>query len=483
MRPFSLKKFWLIVWLILTVFTCEAANKCPYCGFKNADEDRYCLDCARETRSMTKAEKLKTKRFKQGPKVETINSLDKMVEIEEHLVKDAVTIFVFHGDWSYPTQTLINYAKNTPDVYLKLISMSHHQSPIGKKYSLCSLPSMWVYDHQRNCVAKRLSNFLKGTALSDRILKHRKGVVSKLDGQNVGFYRIMTPQAEVPRMIFSPDGKLLATGNQKVVYLWNIHTGKQVAAFDGHSYIYAISFSPDGTRIVSAGFDKVIRIWDVEQKKLEQSWKTNKVIWFAHFLADGSRLVTAGKTITLWNINSGEKLRSFGKPAETKIESFALSPDRKTIAASFEHSKATINLWQVITGEKIMTLQPKGRGMGIEHLAFGSDGKKLASVYSGEVLLWELSSGEQIDRVKTPGRASHIMFSPGGEFLAGGTWKADEKEAVWIYDIDNQKLVFSFARYKHPIYRVVFSPDRKYLAMSSKQKNVIFWRLENLNIY
>ena len=76
----------------------------------------------------------------------------------------------------------------------------------------------------------------------------------------------------VQRFAFSPDGRLMATGDEKenVVRLWNVFTGKEIAKFRGHSApVTCLAFSPDGKRLASGSFDTTILLWDVS--KLDRS--------------------------------------------------------------------------------------------------------------------------------------------------------------------------------------------------------------------
>jgi WD40 repeat protein len=63
---------------------------------------------------------------------------------------------------------------------------------------------------------------------------------------------------------FSPDGKLLATGGQECVYLWNTVTGKQRRRFAGHGgEVTALAFTADGRRLISGSADGTGLVWDV----------------------------------------------------------------------------------------------------------------------------------------------------------------------------------------------------------------------------
>jgi RNA polymerase sigma factor (sigma-70 family) len=80
--------------------------------------------------------------------------------------------------------------------------------------------------------------------------------------------------AGLPRIVnavaLAPDGRwLAAAGQDNVVRLWEVSTGKEAGAFTGHQGqgylggINALSFAPDGRTIASAGDDTQVLVWDV----------------------------------------------------------------------------------------------------------------------------------------------------------------------------------------------------------------------------
>ncbi|MCV4732042.1 hypothetical protein OFB80_29575, partial [Escherichia coli] len=67
---------------------------------------------------------------------------------------------------------------------------------------------------------------------------------------------------------FSPDGNRFATASADgQIFIYDGKTGEKVCALGGSKAhdggIYAISWSPDSTHLLSASGDKTSKIWDV----------------------------------------------------------------------------------------------------------------------------------------------------------------------------------------------------------------------------
>ena len=66
----------------------------------------------------------------------------------------------------------------------------------------------------------------------------------------------------VQAVVFSPDGKQLATaGGDKVVRLWDLDTGRQIAALPSQDRVGAVAFSPDGKSLAAGNKGGTVRIW------------------------------------------------------------------------------------------------------------------------------------------------------------------------------------------------------------------------------
>jgi len=70
-------------------------------------------------------------------------------------------------------------------------------------------------------------------------------------------------------LAFSPDGSRIAVaGAADDVAVYQTETGERTATCKGHKGTYAVAFSPDGEQLATGGFDGKVRMCEVKSGKL-----------------------------------------------------------------------------------------------------------------------------------------------------------------------------------------------------------------------
>ncbi len=71
----------------------------------------------------------------------------------------------------------------------------------------------------------------------------------------------------VSGVVFSPDGKVLASGNSsdKTIKIWDAANGNLLQTLTGHNdSIVGLAFSPDGKTLISSSLDNTIKVWSLK---------------------------------------------------------------------------------------------------------------------------------------------------------------------------------------------------------------------------
>jgi WD40 repeat protein len=102
-------------------------------------------------------------------------------------------------------------------------------------------------------------------------------------------------------VVYSPDGKSLASAAGDGARLWDAATGRELRAFTGHAgTVNAVAFAPDGKSLATGSEDQTVRVWDaVTGKELARYWGDGGRFRALAFAPDGKVIAAGGSDLAV----------------------------------------------------------------------------------------------------------------------------------------------------------------------------------------
>jgi len=198
------------------------------------------------------------------------------------------------------------------------------------------------------------------------------------------------------RLAISPDGRLLAGGDEKgVVLVWRLADGLNLRVLRGHREpIVGLAFSPDGRLLMTAGLDEPVKVWDVA---------------------------------------SGRERQAMHASRDSSVVSIALSPTGQRLAILMKVSlvSAKVAFWEAdVDGALNFARELEIRGVEVSTplldrphnpMLFSPDGRLLALANDEYVYLADADQASLKRVIKVDSEIQALAFSPDGRLLALAT--------------------------------------------------------------
>ena len=294
----------------------------------------------------------------------------------------------------------------------------------------------------------------------------------------------------VHSLAFAPDGLILAILKaNEIVELWSATDGKLIKTIDLSTTpslqpsVRSLQFAPDGFTLALISTEhSIISLWDISTGLLLRTLEWSRhagPLYDVAFTSDWSTMAWISRsTVQIMDYNSGELGPSLDH--EDAVSSWQFSPDGGAFSVRSaeyinEAFRGVVKLWDTATGEAMHTLVHPDF---VSSLEFTHDWKVVASSSSGDITLWDVSSGTELRTLS--GHTDTVWdldFSPGSDLLAS----ASSDGTVRLWGIANGTELATLSRHTANVLMVHFSQDVHTVMSAAEDGTIYLWGTDKLN--
>jgi RNA polymerase sigma factor (sigma-70 family) len=295
------------------------------------------------------------------------------------------------------------------------------------------------------------------------------------------------------RLVFTPDGKMVWSASwDGLIIGWDATTGKRLHTL--HLLEPRAHFMPDGRTMRFVSDERTVAEVDLLKDRETRTWRVKWPPGPGVFSPDGTRLLLGeaipapppldddtqpegSGVVHIWDLDADTDLGARLDVGEHR-RVWALMSDGRVLICEREPSpdseapQSRMGLWEPDTNR---TLFFQGmQAADPSSCAFAPDMRIVAAMHGNEMLLWDVTTGEQIGRLKGTNFREHLWhaftFSPDSRTLATG-----ESGEVRLWDVATLKPIVSFKGHTGDVEALAFSPDGRRLVSSGDDTTLLVW--------
>jgi WD40 repeat protein len=291
----------------------------------------------------------------------------------------------------------------------------------------------------------------------------------------------------INHLAFSCDGKQLATASlDGTCKIWDTDTWQEVRSLPANGKAFeAVAWSPDG-KLLAAGDDEQVILWNAASYDMLHPPLETPGKGLLAFSPDGRTLFTARcdctkgqrHAFTRWEVTTGKAQTTRELPTHGSVPFFCLSRDGRTVFVSYRNlAEPRIGAYDAETGQERFPL--RGHSAAVLSMAFSPNGLTLASGSSDRTArLWDLAGwqpGERFPPVRTledhTNEVWSVSFSPDGKLLGSG----GRDGWIFLRDATSGRKLHELAGHSPAGSNLTFSPDGRTLAAGGQDGTVNRW--------
>jgi WD40 repeat protein len=290
----------------------------------------------------------------------------------------------------------------------------------------------------------------------------------------------------VTNISVGPDGKYavscagfepsFATGQPDTsIHVWDLETGDHHGTLDGHrAPVNAVEVIPPGKCAVSASNDASLRVWDLEStRQLREMTGHGSGIASLALTPSGKRVISGAGlgprhndfTLMVWDLENGSVVRVI-RGHGGLVNFVAVMPDGRRIISSGDDS--SIKMWDLDSGEELRTFAFPNPVA----IAVTADERYLvAGSRAGFLKAWNLEHGAENNLPDFSGRRGALTLIPGGHNVIFASTNND----LVIWDLDRHTAASTLRGSGARINVTVLAPDSNYALSGSDDQTLRVW--------